>query len=62
MVEIFHEVQDDRNEMTWINYDEEILFGVERDAFHFLDEPYTRDHSLHSSFRHAMMVSAKWRE
>jgi hypothetical protein len=56
MVEIFHEVQDDRNEMTWINYDEEILFGVERDAFQFLDEPYTRDHSLHSSFRHAMMI------
>lgn len=58
MVEIFHEIQDDAHGMTWIEYDKEILFGVERGAFQFLDEPYTRDHSLHSSFRHPMMVSA----
>lgn len=57
LVEIYHETEDELHGMTWIQYDREVLFGVERDAFQFLDDPYTRDHSLRSSFRHPMMVS-----
>ena len=56
MVEIFHEIEDYSRDMTWVKYDKDVLFVVPRDAFSFRDIPYSRDHHLHTSFRHPMMV------
>jgi len=56
MVEIFHEIEDEGRKMTWVKYDKQVLFAVPRDAFQFLDAPYTRDHHLYTSFRHPMMI------
>ena len=33
-----------------------ILFDVPRDAFYFVDEPFTRDHMQSWAFRHPMMI------
>lgn len=56
MVEIFHEIGGNSSETTWIEYDKNVLFALPRDAFLFADAPYTRDHFLHTSFRHPMMI------
>ena len=33
-----------------------IMWNVPSDALYFADEPFTRDHHMFESFRHAMMV------
>ena len=54
MVELF--VVEEKNDMTNITYNGEVLFAVPRDAFVFQDVLYSRDHHLQSSFRHEMMI------
>ena len=54
MVELFFTT--DKDDMTDIEYYDEVLFAVPRDAFVFDDIAYSRDHSMHSSFRHEMMI------
>lgn len=56
MVETYHDVEDEQREMTFVTYDKEILFGVPRDAFQFLDAQYSRDHFDPGSFRHPIMI------
>lgn len=34
----------------------EIMFNLPRDAFHFVDEAYTRDNQREQAFRHEMMI------
>ena len=55
MVELFVATKTD-NDMTEIENYDEVLFAVPRDAFVFDDVRYSRDHSMHSSFRHEMMI------
>jgi hypothetical protein len=56
MVELFLIQDDEDMGMTLVDYENVVLFAVPRDAFTFSDTPYSRDHSLVSSFRHEMMV------
>jgi hypothetical protein len=56
MVEIYHDTDDAEDKMTYVSYDKEVVFAAPRDAFQFLDAPYSRDHYLHKSFRHPMMI------
>jgi hypothetical protein len=55
MVELFSIRAKEDMGMTLVDYHDVVLFAVPRDAL-FSDMPYTRDHSLVSSFRHEMMV------
>ena len=55
MVELFS-AKDSANDMTVVQYFNEVLFAIPRDAFVFRDAPYSRDHQLRSSFRHEMMI------
>ena len=54
MVELFS--ARDVGRMTYVEYENKVLFAVTRDAFRFSDAPHSRDHYLHWSFRHEMMV------
>jgi hypothetical protein len=56
MVQMYRLTDDPGSKMTWIHYDKEILFAIPRDAFHFKDALYSRDHFLPCSFRHPMMI------
>jgi hypothetical protein len=46
------ETDDDQTQYT----SEKLVWGIPKDAFYFVDLPFTRDHHQHWAFRHPMMI------